>query len=300
MSQFLKVVVLSLAFVPSVYAKGDLSAKQARKLVTTMPGVALKSGAVHVGGVRSIDATTAQATVEIATAFRLEKNDNGQWRVADFRTGQDRWERVGLILHFLKIEEVGSACDSVDGPRPGSDISNRKARCVLAELLGVTLPSDAVRIKDISSMSLPFGSRATALVEALVTLEFQFSNSQKAGWRVSGVRTGTRNWADPQAIFEGLNNEKNVAARAELETLAKALEQFRRQRGAYIDSKSEAVVVDFLSPRYLKSVIRLDPWHHPYVYEGTAASFTLRSLGADGKENTADDIVLSGPGTMSG
>lgn len=290
-------LIAVLALVSPSYAKGELSAKQARKLIATMPGVALKSGAVHVGAVRSIDAATAQATVEIATAFRLEKNDNDQWRVAEVRVGQEQWESVTLIQQFLKVEDRSSDCDSLDSIRPGtpaSDPSNRKARCVLAELLGVTLPSDAVRIKNISSLSLP-GSKGTALVETLVTAEFQFSKAEKGSWRVSGVRSGTRNWIDPKAIFDGLNSAKNEAARAELDTLAKALEEFRGQRGSYVESKSEAVLIDFLSPRYLKSVIRLDPWHHPYVYEGTQSNFTLRSLGADGKENTPDDIVVGGP-----
>jgi len=288
-------LVVALTTVISVYAKGDLSAKQARKLITAMPGVALKSGSVHVGAVRSIDASTAQATVEIATAFRVEKNDNDQWRVAEFRTGQERWESVNHLRRFFKASESGSVCDAPDMSGHGSsDPSNRRARCLLAELLGVTLPSDAVRIKDISTISLPFVSRATALVDALVTVEFQFTRAEKGAWRVSGIRTGNRNWIDPQAIFEGLNSEKVLTARAELDTLAKALEAYRGQRGSYVDSKSHRELIDFLSPRYLKSVIRLDPWHHPYLYEGTGASFTLRSIGADGKENTADDIVIGG------
>lgn len=293
----LLLLVVGLASVCTAAAKGELSTKQARKLITTIPGVALKSGAVHVGAVRSIDAATAQATVEIETAFRLEKNDNGQWRVAEVRVGQEQWESVALIQQFLKVEDRPSECDSVGSVRPGtsaSDPSNRQARCVLAELLGVKLPSDAVRIKDISSISLP-GSKGTALVETLVTAEFQFSKAEKGSWRVSGVRSGTRNWIDPKTIFDGLNSAKNEAARAELDVLAKALEEFRGQRGSYVESKSEAVLIDFLSPRYLKNVIRLDPWHHPYVYEGTQSNFTLRSLGADGKENTADDIVIGGP-----
>jgi Type II secretion system (T2SS), protein G len=287
-------LVIAVASFGSAYAKGELSAQQARKLIATMPGVTLKTGAVHVGAVRSIDAATAQASVEIATAFRLEKNDNNQWRVAEVRVGQDQWESLEFIYRFLKVEKRDSNCDSIDSIKPATpaaDPGNRRARCLLAELLGVTLPSDAVRIKDVSSISLPFGSKASALVEALITAEFQFSKADKGSWRVSGIRSGTRNWIDPQTIFEDLHQEKNLAARAELDLLAKALEEFRSQRGSYVESKSHAVLIDFLSPRYLKSIIRLDPWRRPYVYEGTINNFTLRSLGPDGKENTADDLI---------
>src|SRR6185312_5748728 len=236
-------MLLALACVPPAYAKGELSSKQARKLVATMPGVAFKSSTVHVGGIRSIDAGTAQANVEIATAFRLEKDDNGKWRVADFRTGQDRWERIDFIHRLLKVEESESVCNRENGDRPSANLSNRRARCLLAELLGVTLPSDAVRIKDISSISLPFGAKSSALVDAVVTAEVQFTRADKGAWRVSGIRTGARNWVDPQTIFDGLNGEKILAARAELNALAKALEELRAQRGSYVDSKSEAVLV---------------------------------------------------------
>jgi hypothetical protein len=52
------------------------------------------------------------------------------------------------------------------------------------------------------------------------------------------------------------------------------------------------VAVDYLSPKYLAQIIRLDPWHEPYLYEGERDRFTLRSKGADRKENTPDDIVF--------
>jgi hypothetical protein len=55
------------------------------------------------------------------------------------------------------------------------------------------------------------------------------------------------------------------------------------------------VLIDHLSPRYLARVIRVDPWHRPYQYEGQPDRYSLRSLGPDGKPNTQDDIVVSGP-----
>src|SRR5438105_3346207 len=70
--------------------------------------------------------------------------------------------------------------------------------------------------------------------------------------------------------------------------------RIRREHGAYLESKSEATLVDHLNPRYLARVIRIDPWHQPYEYEGTRDGFTLRSVGPDGKSNTADDIILPG------
>ena len=278
-----------------VFAKGELSAKQARKLIAGMPGIGLKTESVHVNSVRSIDSATAQATAELAMAFRVEKDDS-HWSVVEFRVGQEQWESVDLLMRALKVEGSNSPCETPElAGGKKADPTNRQVRCLLAQLLGVQLPSDAVRIKDISKFGLPLGSKASALVEAVITAEFQFTRTEKGPWRVSGARTGTHSWVEPESVYNALNAEKSLTARAELARLAKALEDFHDQRGYYVESKSGRELVDFLSPRHLERVIRLDPWRHPYLYEGTRTSFSLRSLGPDGKENTSDDIVLSGP-----
>jgi hypothetical protein len=276
-------------------AKGELSTKQVRKLIASMSGFGLKSDAMRVNSVRSIDASTFEASAEIATAFRVEKNQTGHWRVAELRSGQDQWLSIEVITRALKVEPSLGICDAADlavAAQTVSDPSNKRARCLLAELLGIKLPSDSVRIKAISPLNLPFSSKSSAVIEALVDADFRFSKGPK-GWRVAGVRTGARDWVDPEIVLSAVNNEKVGGARADLDAIAKALEDFRGQRGSYVESKSEAVLIDFLSPRYLSRVIRLDPWRHPYLYEGTRDQFTLRSVGPDGKENTVDDIVLN-------
>src|SRR5438132_13829194 len=82
-------------------------------------------------------------------------------------------------------------------------------------------------------------------------------------------------------------------ARAKLESIATALESYRREHGSYLESKSEAALVDHLNPRYLPRIIRLDPWHQPYEYEGSRTNFVLRSAGPDGKANTSDDVTVT-------
>jgi hypothetical protein len=75
--------------------------------------------------------------------------------------------------------------------------------------------------------------------------------------------------------------------------LRAALEAFRRERGFYVVATDSATLMDHLSPRYVKQIIRLDPWHNPYRYTGTTDSYTLASDGADGKPGTADDVTVS-------
>jgi len=167
------------------------------------------------------------------------------------------------------------------------ELSAKEARRLIAHLAGINLPSDAVRVKDVSSM----GNSAT--VTAQVETAFRFEKDGKGKWRVAEIRTGDRRWEDVDSLMKALNAEKTSRARAELEVLATALESFRRERGAYPESKTQASLIDNLNPRYLKRVVRIDPWHQPYEYEGSRTSFVLRSAGPDEKANTADDVTVS-------
>lgn len=171
--------------------------------------------------------------------------------------------------------------------RAAGDLSPKEARRLIARLAGIQLPSDAVRVKDVSAM----GNSATVIAQ--VETAFRFDKSGDGKWRVAEIRTGDRRWEDVDLLVKALNTEKTARARAELETIATALESFHRERGFYLESKSEGTLIDNLNPRYLKSIIRVDPWHQPYEYEGTRTSFVLRSAGPDEKPNTADDVVIS-------
>ena len=170
--------------------------------------------------------------------------------------------------------------------RAAGDLTPKEARKVIARLAGIELPSDAVRIKSIS----PMGN--SAVVVAQVETAFRLVND-KDKWRVAEIRTGDRRWEDMDLLVRALNAEKTSRVRAELETIATALEAFRRERGFYVEAKTEAALVDYLSPRYLAHVIRLDAWHRPYEYEGSRESYVLRSVGPDGKSGTSDDVVLA-------
>jgi hypothetical protein len=170
------------------------------------------------------------------------------------------------------------------------DLSPKEARKLIARMAGINLPSDAVRVKSVSSLG------NSAVVVAQVETAFRFVNENDK-WRVAEIRTGDRSWEDVESLVRALNAEKSSRVRAELETIATALEAFKRDRGSYVESKSEAQLIDLLSPRYLARIIRVDAWHQPYEYEGTRNSFVLRSAGPDGKSNTADDITRTGPGS---
>ncbi len=273
---------------------GSLSKKQAKKLISRMAGAQLPGGAVRLKRITETG-SNAEATAEIETAFRLVQDKQGRWHVAEVRTGQDQWEEIPLLMAAApgKISQEECTTSDLAPNRAGGDLSVKRARCLIASALRIELPSDAVRIRDVSDLGLPFSSRPSAVVTALIQADIRFSKD-KGNWRVSDLRTGKGDWISLDALVEGLNQEKRKRAETELATIAQALENFRKDSGFYVASDRQPVLIDHLSPRYLAQIIRLDPWHKPYQYQGERDHFLLRSNGPDGKENTGDDIVVTG------
>ena len=194
--------------------------------------------------------------------------------------------RRNLILSFLILVTFGIGFTALRA-RAAGELTPKEARRVIARLAGIELPSDAVRVKSISS----FGD--AYVVVAQVETAFRVVKGDNDKWRVAEIRTGDRRWEDVDLLVRALNAEKTSRVHAELETIATALESYRREHGAYVEARNEATLIDHLNPRYLARIIRVDPWHTPYEYEGTRTSFVLRSAGPDGKSNTADDLTIS-------
>lgn len=287
-------ILLLTCLAASIYAqqKSPLSAGSARNVIRRMAGSELPSAAVRVRNLSSPDKLTVDVLAQILTAFRFVKEQE-HWRIAEIRTGDNRWEEMTLILRALNIEEKKEACaemNSVEAGEEETDPGVRLARCLIAQLMGVELPSDAVRIKSVSALSL--GDTPSAVIEAQIEAEFRLVKGSDGKWRVSKIRTGNNGWAELELLTSSLNEQKRARALEELTVVATALEDFRRERGFYVEAQTESALVDYLNPRYLRRVIRVDPWRKPYQYEGTRNSYTLRSNGADGQPNTGDDVVV--------
>ena len=286
---------LSLWALTQANVRADvLSQKDARKAIQTMLGASLPSSAVHIRDVSSSAEGVAEASAELQAVFRARQVD-GRWRLSELRTAPERWERLDLLAQALNANLPTGNCDEPSQfarRASASSLTVKRARCLVAELLGVSLPSDKVRIKDMSSLELPFGSESSALIEAFVQADFRFARGDR-GWQVSEFKSGNREWVRLDALASALDEVKRGLATSDLNTIAGALNDFRRERGFFVVSDKESVLIDHLSPQYLKRVIRLDPWHRPYEYEGAQDHFSLRSLGADGKPRTGDDITIS-------
>lgn len=276
--------------------RANLSQKDARKAIQTMLGASLPSSAVHIRQVQTSNEGGAEVSAEIQAVFRARQID-GRWRLSEVRTAPERWEQLDLLAQALHANLPVGDCDQPSQfvrSTSTTSLTVKRARCLVAELLGVKLPSDQVRIKDMSSLELPFGSESSALIEAFIQADFRLARDSRA-WQVSEVKSGNRAWVRVDALASALDEVKRGLATSDLNTIASALNEFRRDRGFFVVSDRESVLIDHLSPQYLKRVIRLDPWHRPYEYEGEQDRFSLRSLGADGKPRTGDDITVSSP-----
>ena len=288
-------IVVLLAIAGPVSVRADLSQKQARKAIQTMGGWSLPGSAVRLQ-IRSNSATNAEVSAEVQAVFRLRLFE-GHWQLREIRTAPDRWEKLEVIARAANVEVPAGECD---GPSEfgrstmATELTTKRARCLVAALLGVSLPSDDVRIKEVSPFGLSVGSESTALVTALVRVDFRLGRDAGA-WRVTEFKSGTREWVSVTNLPAAIDAVKRSAATDDLSTIAKALGDYRRDRGYFVVSDKEAVLIDHLSPRYLARVIRVDPWHRPYQYEGQQDRYSLRSFGPDGKPNTPDDVVVAGP-----
>lgn len=285
------IFVLLCGFLAPVEVRADISQKDARRALQNMLGWALPSDAVRIHSVQSSGAESAEVSADIQTVFRLRLFE-GHWQLREIRTAPNRWERLEVIARAAGAELPADECEGA--LQLATHLTTKRARCLVANLFGVALPSDNVRIKEISPFGLSIGSESAALVDGFVRADFRLVRDAK-GWRVAEFKSGNREWVNVTGLEAAIDQIKRTAATDELSTIAKALGDYRRERGSFVVSDSESVLIDHLSPRYLPRVIRDDPWHRPYQYDGQSDRYSLRSLGPDGKPNTPDDVVVSGP-----
>lgn len=308
----------AVLFNTPVSAVGQKSIKRddARKLIAALSIFELNKEAVTI---REISAPGPSATVlaSVKLGFRFVRDEAGLWRVADVRTGDRRWESLELLGRALGGENLSPARAELDALAAELDaLVRNKAKTANDAPTGQAAPGQAANaesqnqtespnqaakevkrgvltVKDPAAGFAPLGS--SVVVEVEVETSVDFARDERGRWQVTGVRPGAsgQGFEAFEPFERALNAEKLARARAELESLAAALEAYRRARGFYVVAESAVALVDHLNPRYTSTFIRFDPWHHPYEYEGTRERFTLRSLGADGKANTADDVTIA-------
>jgi general secretion pathway protein G len=100
--------------------------------------------------------------------------------------------------------------------------------------------------------------------------------------------------------FDQVNKSNSNIARAQIELLEKALDQYRLDVGAFPSTEQGLAALSTRPPEmgkwvgpYLKKSAPPDPWGRPYIYKspGDHGEYDLSSLGADGQEGGSGDAV---------
>ena len=290
-----------------------ISNDTARKAIIRVAGLELKKSAVRVKEVTGT-ATTPEVSATIKTAFRFKRNDTGQWQTVEVRVGDRQWEEIDLLARAWHAEHAPPLVAQLEAltaqlvERERAKAEAKKRQKEADEKTGAQAQSRQKKQKQKKPAAEPAAADqdlragpfvvksfsallSSATVETEIDAAFRLSKDARGQWQVTEARIGDGAWQNVAALTAALDAEKVARARADLAALAAALEAFRRERGFYVVADTTAVLVDQLNPRYTAAIIRLDPWHRPYEYVGTPARFTLRSLGPDGKPNTADDVT---------
>jgi hypothetical protein len=275
--------------------KPALKQSDARKAIAATPGFVLRTGAVKILEIGPAGSSPVSVTAQVTEAFGLAWVEDERapqtggvfkakrWRAVEFRTGDRAWEQFDTLSEAAGAGRVEAARRAVEELVTEFDARVRESKGKAVE----PLTRGPLTIKQLSAMS------SSAVAEVVVTATFHLSKDARGRWVVSEVVFGDDAVGNLDALWQDVNARKAALARTELSTLRDALEAFRAERGFYVVAKDSVVLLDHLSPRYLKHVVRIDPWHNPYRYEGTQASYTLASDGPDGKPDTADDVTLA-------
>jgi Type II secretion system (T2SS), protein G len=307
--------------------KPALSTKDARRAIAAAPRFGLSTGAVKVKSVGPAGSAPVRVEADVKLAFRFERVEDERvpqtggvfktkrWRAVEFRTGDRSWAEFELISSPAfaprveaarrALEELvtefearqskvgagwGATARDVEGEavRVGESAAkkNKEEKREEEKKAAEPLTRGPLTVKQLSLMG------SSAVAEVVVAATFSLERDARGRWRVSEVSAGGESSGDLEELWRAADARKAERARTELAAVAAALEAFRRERGFYVVARDSVVLFDHLSPRYAERIIRLDPWHNPYRYAGTAATYTLASDGPDGKPNTADDVTL--------
>jgi general secretion pathway protein G len=100
--------------------------------------------------------------------------------------------------------------------------------------------------------------------------------------------------------FAQIGKSETKAARAQIDALEKALDQYRLDTGHYPTSEQGLVALNTRPSNearwdgpYLKKEVPMDPWGKPYIYRqpGEHGEFDLFSYGKDGQPGGGGDAA---------
>jgi len=93
-------------------------------------------------------------------------------------------------------------------------------------------------------------------------------------------------------LVETYDKAKATGTAADMKAIGTALSAYRLDHGDYPSAGGIDALAAELSPDYLRIAATRDKWGRPFNYSAGPLGYTLVSTGEDGREGTADDLVL--------
>lgn len=95
-----------------------------------------------------------------------------------------------------------------------------------------------------------------------------------------------------RALVSGLDRGLAVGTAGEMRAVAAALEAYRLDHGDFPAAGDWEALRLALTPDYARTLAGADRWGNPFRYAAQGGGYRLVSCGEDGREGTADDLVL--------
>jgi len=146
-----------------------------------------------------------------------------------------------------------------------------------------------------SSLKLGVNRQTFVIGVVLVVLVAAAVLLNKAGTRITGANV-IGQVGKGITREEAMNQQRNAAAKRDINVLRTALEMFKRDCGRY-PTTEEGLTALINNPGtmrwdgYYIMVLYSDPWSRKYIYRFTNETVTLLSCGRDKVEGTGDDIL---------
>jgi hypothetical protein len=197
------------------------------------------------------------------------------------------WPGAGFMKAWLKILSIFVIlliCGSCAGKKiPSAGLIRQQI-----EDLGLgTIEKDHLRILQVS-----MAQKDQAIVETNLQVSLEVFREKGKEWQIKSVRLGDRDWVDFDLFMEAVNSIRTRQTQEMLNKLAKAITLYKDEAKRTPPVNNITKLTDVLVPEFLSEVIRFDSWNREIRVEPQAdGSLILRSLGADGISNTADDII---------
>lgn len=87
---------------------------------------------------------------------------------------------------------------------------------------------------------------------------------------------------------------RNTGSDANIRNIQKAIDSYYSDNTSCPPAADYAMLSSYLCPTYMTVLPNRDSWGFPYRYHTDGRSYTLSSVGSDGQEGTADDIIVRG------